>query len=163
MRAVLLLAGLVFAPLTDAITQEQPSASGNQVQLAFSDSQPTAVMLQATSRRSPVLAGTLSLLVPLGTGSFYAGNITHGVIHAAVGVATASLFVVNHFCLDQCSEAQETWKWVGVVGFGANWIAGTVVAVLDANTYNRRHRDPAVRVRVVPHRDGVGIGARIAF
>jgi hypothetical protein len=37
------------------------------------------------------------------------------------------------------------------------------VAVLDANSFNRRHRDPAVRVSVVPLRDGVGIGARIAF
>jgi hypothetical protein len=162
MRVLLLVALLVLAPFTDAITQEQPSQPGNQVRLAFSGPQPTGVMLQAAPHKSPVLAGTLSFLVPFGTGSFYAGNLTHGAIHAAVGVATASLVLVS-FCQEGCTEAEETGFWIGLIGFGANWIAGTAVAVLDANSFNRRHRDPAVRVSVVPLRDGVGIGARIAF
>jgi hypothetical protein len=163
MRVLSVLAVLVCAPFTDANTQEQPLQPGNhQARLAFSGPQPTVVMLQAAPHRSPVLAGTLSFLVPFGTGSFYAGNVTHGAIHAAVGVATASLAIAS-FCLESCSEEEETGFWIGFIGFGANWIAGTVVAVLDAKAYNRRHREPAVRVSVVPLRDGFGIGARIAF
>jgi hypothetical protein len=142
MRALPLLASLVCTPLTDAITQEQPLQPGNRVRLAFSGPQPTVVIQEAAPQRSPVLAGTLSFLVPFGTGSFY----------AAVGVATASLVIAN-FCLESCSDAQETGFWIGFIGFGANWIAGTVVAVLDANSFNRRHRAPAVRLSVVPQRE----------
>ncbi|MDH3457541.1 MAG: hypothetical protein OER90_11950 [Gemmatimonadota bacterium] len=124
---------------------------------------PTTVIQEAAPHRSPVLAGTLSFFVPFGTGSFYAGNVTHGAIHAAVGVATATLTIAS-FCWESCSESEETGFWIGVIGFGANWIAGTVVAVLDANSFNRRHRASAVRVSVVPQRGGrLALGVSVGF
>ena len=156
--AFVLFASLLV-PFSMLSAQERPLAP---VRVALNDPQPTMVTLQDAPHRSPVLAGTLSFLVPFGTGSFYAGNVTHGAIHAAIGVATASLFFAT-FCMDSCTSGEETASGIGFFGFAANWIASTVVAVLDAKAYNRRHRDPAVRVSFVPQQDGFAVGMRIAF
>ncbi len=163
-RLVLFLAILTCFPLQPVDAQDTLAASpGNHARFAFSGPQPTVVMLQPAPHKSPVLAGTLSFLLPFGTGSFYAGNRTHGAIHAAVGVATAGLFISEAF-FGPSSEWLGTWAYIGFFGFGANWIAGTVVAVLDANAYNRSHRDSAVRLSVVPQRDGrLGFGVSISF
>jgi hypothetical protein len=95
---------------------------------------------EAPSRREPALAGSLSFLIPFGTGSFYAGNVPHGVIHLTVGLGAALLFVTN-FCVDECSNAggEDTRAGIGLVAFVVNWVAGTIVAVNDAKTFNRRH------------------------
>jgi hypothetical protein len=137
------------------------------VQFAVFSPQPATLMLQGAPHRSPVLAGALSFVVPFGTGSFYSGNVGHGVRHAAIGVATAGLFLA-HFCLESCTEAQETWGPVGFFGFVANWIAGTVVAVLDARAFNRRHPEKVpldqLRVSLALQQDGrLGLGLSVAF
>ena len=101
---------------------------------------PLGLWTEAPSRRAPALAGTLSFLIPFGTGSFYAGNVPHGVIHLTVGLGAALLFV-NNFCVDECSNVggEDTRAGIGLVAFVVNWVAGTIVAVHDAKTFNRRH------------------------
>src|SRR5881392_2290303 len=64
-----------------------------------------------------------SFLIPLGTGSFYAGNVPHGVIHLTVGVGAALQFL-NNFCVDECSNDGETKAAVGFAVFVVNWVAG---------------------------------------
>ena len=90
------------------------------------------------SRREPALAGTLSFLIPFGTGSFYAGNAKHGLIHLSIGVGAAVLLVTN-LCFDECYNGEETKESVGFLVFVANWVTGTIVAVGDAKAFNRRH------------------------
>jgi hypothetical protein len=102
---------------------------------------PVGLGTQAPRRKEPVLAGALSFLIPFGAGSFYANNVGHGVLHLTLGGAAATLFFAN-LCVDSCSSGQETGMGIGFVAFAINWIAGTVVAVVDANTFNRRHRTP---------------------
>ena len=99
---------------------------------------PLGFQAEAPSRREPALAGALSFLIPFGTGSFYAGNVPHGVIHLTVGVGAALLFLSN-FCVDECSNDGETKAAVGFAVFVGNWVAGTIVAVGDAKAFNRRH------------------------
>jgi hypothetical protein len=93
---------------------------------------------EAPSRREPALAGTLSFLIPFGTGSFYAGNAKHGLIHLSIGVGAAVLLVTS-LCVDDCYNGEETREGVGFLLFVANWVAGTIVAVGDAKAFNRRH------------------------
>ncbi len=90
------------------------------------------------SRKDPLLAGGLSFLIPFGTGSFYAGNTTHGLIHLSIGVGAAVLLVTN-LCFDECYNGEETKESVGFLVFVANWVTGTIVAVGDAKAFNRRH------------------------
>src|SRR6266576_1586676 len=90
------------------------------------------------SRRDPVLAGGLSFLIPFGTGSFYACNTTHGLIHLRIGVGAAVLLVTN-LCFDECYNGEETKESVGFLVFVAKWVTGTIVAVGDAKAFNRRH------------------------
>ncbi|PYP13418.1 MAG: hypothetical protein DMD54_16850 [Gemmatimonadetes bacterium] len=98
---------------------------------------PLGFQAEAPSRRDPAVAGILSFLIPLGTGSFYAGNVPHGLIHLTVGVGAALLFL-SSFCVDECSNDGETKAAVGFAVFVVNWVAGTVVAVGDAKSFNRR-------------------------
>ena len=92
------------------------------------------------SRRDPAVAGILSFLIPFGTGSFYAGNAKRGVIHLAVGVGSALLFMGN-FCVDECSggSGADTRAAIGFGAFVVNWVTGTIGAVSDAKSFNRRH------------------------
>jgi hypothetical protein len=98
---------------------------------------PLGFQAEAPSRRDPAVAGILSFLIPLGTGSFYAGNVPHGVIHLTLGLASAVVFV-NNFCVDECSSGTNTKAGVAFAVFVVNWVAGTVVAVGDAKSFNRR-------------------------
>ena len=100
---------------------------------------PLGFQAEAPSRRDPAVAGVLSFLIPFGTGSFYAGNVPHGVIHLTLAVASAVVFA-NNFCLDECTGVDDQTKAeVAFVVFVANWVAGTIVAVGDAKSFNRRH------------------------
>jgi hypothetical protein len=95
---------------------------------------------QAAARKSPVLAGALSFLVPFGTGSFYAGNSGHGVRHLVIGgVALSGMVVIGNLIPDGCDAACTEFD-AFFVAFGVlflNQVVGTVVAVIDANHFNR--------------------------
>ena len=93
---------------------------------------------QVADRKEPALAGALSFLVPFGTGSFYAGNSKHGLVHLTVGAVAAAVFSAS-FCVNYCpsGEGQGPWAGIALVAFSINWVAGTVVAVSDAKAFNR--------------------------
>ncbi len=116
------------------------------------------------------LAGILSFFLPYGTGSFYAGNTGHGVRHLVFGGLTTIGFVVSTaVCIDVCSfdggHGEEAFLAMAVFAAGwlTNWIWGTIVAVNDANQYNRRlgstalYLGPAIKV-LAPHH-GVTTGS----
>ncbi len=95
---------------------------------------------QAAARKSPVLAGALSFLVPFGTGSFYAGNSGHGVRHLVIGGVALSGMVVSAVSMPDLCDAACTEFGVFMVSFGVfflNQVVGTIVAVIDANHFNR--------------------------
>lgn len=95
---------------------------------------------QAAARKSPVLAGALSFLVPFGTGSFYAGNSGHGVRHLVIGGVALSGMVASAVSMPDLCDAACTEFGVFMVSFGVlflNELVGTVVAVIDANHFNR--------------------------
>jgi hypothetical protein len=103
----------------------------------------TAVV-QQRGEKSPWLAGILSFFLPYGTGSFYAGNNSHGIRHLVIGGATAigmgaGLLAAcdDGFTLCNKDDAGYTVAGIFALGYLANWVWGTITAVSDANAYNR--------------------------
>ncbi len=88
----------------------------------------------------PAAAGALSLLIPIGTGSFYAGYPGHGVRHLAI--TAASLLaggIANHRLSRDDGEVGSALVLTGAAAaFLINWVWGTVTAVGDAREFNRR-------------------------
>ena len=116
----------------------------------FVRSEGNPVAQAGTSTKSPVLAGGLSLVLPLvlvnGIGSYYAGNSGHGTRHLLIGFASiGSLLAAVGSCVDvfagRCSEAENTIITIGALAYLGNWVWSTVTAVLDAGATNRRQRD----------------------
>ena len=85
------------------------------------------------ARKSPVLAGALSLLLP-GIGSFYAGNPEHGARHLLITVGLVVGMGVACSIKDPCGDAP---AGILIVSF-ANTVWSVVTAVGDANRSNRR-------------------------
>ena len=97
-----------------------------------------------TSTKSPVLAGGLSLVLPLvlvnGVGSYYAGNAGHGTRHLLIGFGSLGVMIAG---LTTCGEELSNCSAEGVIAIGAvaylgNWLWGTITAALDSGEYNRR-------------------------
>src|SRR5574341_319106 len=109
--------------------------------------------------KSPPVAGTLSFLVPFGTGSFYAGNMGHGVRHLAIGAgALLAAGIANHRLSRNDAEVGSALVFMGAgATFLINWIWGTAAAVDDARTFNRRHTllpESKMSLHVAPATDG---------
>ena len=86
--------------------------------------------------KSAYVAGLLSFLLP-GTGSFYAGNSTHGWTHLLIeGGAFAAGFLVAQKCNGELGCGIEVITGVGVVLIG-NQIWSIVTAVSDAHATKR--------------------------
>ncbi len=118
--------------------------------------EPTAALFQqaGAGEKSPALAGILSFLIPFGTGSFYAGHNPHGVRHLVIGGVTFVGASIGFFAacdtrLDICDQDDPGFIMGGILGaaYAVNWIWGTVVAVNDANAFNRRVRGAALDFR----------------
>jgi hypothetical protein len=106
---------------------------------------PVGPAMQQPGEKSTWLAGLLSFFLPYGTGSFYAGNSSHGVRHLVIG-GTALVGTVVGLAIacddgfNYCDEDNAGWYVAGgfaIVWLG-NWVWGTIVAVNDANAYNRQ-------------------------
>ena len=99
----------------------------------------------ATDRRSPVVAGALSVSLA-GLGSFYADNSMHGIRHIAVlSVTAAGAFLTKKKNIDPTSlnyitGGCESACLAFLAANAANWIWSVVVGVSDANAYNLQGR-----------------------
>jgi hypothetical protein len=133
------------------------------------------VVGQPLAPKRPWLAGTLSLLIPFGAGSFYAAHPRHGAVHLVLGATTGTVTVVlASQCLDSCTTADQTAMAVAFVGFVGNWAVSIVRGVADANAFNRRLGPTEFAVALafvavgnVPERrfwdgDGGSLGLRLA-
>ena len=101
--------------------------------------------VQQPGEKSTWLAGLLSFFIPFGTGSFYAGNSSHGVRHLVIGgtALAGTLVGLAIACddgLEYCNENNGGF-WVAggfALVWAGNWVWGTIVAVNDAKAYNRQ-------------------------
>lgn len=129
---------------------------------------------QSEYTKSPGLAGVLSFFIPLGTGSFYAGNAGHGARHlliaaASIGVAPAGFSTSGYFNEipifgDPTSDLPTGKKFRGcervgckvailaAFAFVGNWIWGTVTAVDGANQTNRARGTVGFQMVPLPER-----------
>lgn len=133
-----------------------PTAAAQQTVLALEHPAglaPTAARQQVVGDKSPALAGILSFFIPFGTGSFYAGDNKHGVRHLVIGGVSAVGAGIGLVaaCLDGfdiCDKDDPGYVIAGVFGlaYAVNWIWGTIVAVNDANRYNRQLRGAALHL-----------------
>ena len=121
-----------------------------RTEMWFVRSEGNPVAQAGTSTKSPVLAGGLSLVLPLflvnGVGSYYAGNSGHGTRHLLIGFGSFGLMVAGlSTCAEggflDCSGAEEASITIGLLAYLGNWVWSTVTAVLDAGATNRRQRD----------------------
>jgi hypothetical protein len=99
--------------------------------------------LASSDTRSSGLAVGMSAVIP-GTGSLYAGNTRHGIIHMAVATATvltiagaASSCVLETSYGSECDKNGATIN-VAAAGFVVNYVWSLVSAVHDAKAYNKR-------------------------
>ncbi|MDH3291996.1 MAG: hypothetical protein OEQ75_13390 [Gemmatimonadota bacterium] len=132
----------------------------------------TAVV-QQRSEKSPWLAGILSFFLPYGTGSFYAGNNSHGIRHLVIGGATAIGMGVSllEACIDGfrvCDKDGSAYAIGGVfaLGYLANWVWGTITAVSDANAYNRGSTGASLQPGILvlePAPGAVGVSAAVGL
>lgn len=135
-RASAIVVALTLACGVSPLAAQLPAASAHQAQ---------AQQQTSPSYRSPALAGALSFLVP-GVGSFYAGNVRHGVRHvvlAAGGLALMAAGFSESFghCLFQSSSCHSHGD--GLIGLGlaisvVNWGWSIVTGVRDAKARDRR-------------------------
>lgn len=143
------LAGAIFAVGLPTVAKAQMAQSAfdqsSVFVVSFPDLAPDATaVVQQRGEKSPWLAGLLSFFLPYGTGSFYAGNNSHGIRHLVIGGATAIGMGVSllEACIDEfrtCDTDGTAYAIGGVfaLGYLANWVWGTITAVSDANAYNR--------------------------
>jgi hypothetical protein len=105
---------------------------------------PTGPAPIAASRKEPVVAFGLSLFIPFGTGSFYAGHPRHGVTHLIAGLFTSTVVISAGLSCGVSAlggsndETDCALAEIGFWGFVLNWGWGLVSAVNDANAANRR-------------------------
>ena len=118
------------------------SPAGAQTSIPTGGFRPIAPGIADSARKSPALAGSLSFVVPLGTGSFYAEHWRHGVRHLAIGAAATIAGLVANDRLSR--NDAETGSALVLIAAGAtflvNWAWGTVTAVGDAKAFNTRAR-----------------------
>ena len=107
---------------------------------------PASIPMAAAGHREPLLAGALSLVVPFGAGSFYAGHLRHGATHLVVGFLTGTVAMGGALgCGTSAlegspSEDSCTATQVASLAFVVNWLWGVVSAVNDARAANERAR-----------------------
>jgi hypothetical protein len=104
----------------------------------------TARGLEWSDTRSSGLALGMSAVIP-GTGSLYAGNTRHGIVHMAVATATvltiagaAGSCVLEAASYQSSCDTNDTVVNVAAAGFVANYVWSILSAVHDAKAYNRR-------------------------
>ena len=126
----------------------------------------TCFAQQDTTGRSAVAAGLLSYLLP-GTGSLYAGNGRHALVHAAIDIGSIVAFasaVTDKCPAGRCSTSTQVRGFGGLIVFSANSVWSIVTAVQDANAHNAAlasHRARDSVARLVPERDRpLGFGFR---
>ncbi len=125
--------------------------------------------VQSRGERSAVLAGALSFVVP-GLGSFYAGNIGHGVRHLVAIPVVIGATVVGLELADRDGGEAESAEYAVLLGGAVllltNGIWGIVTAVNDAQDHNRSiglgpfDLEPSVQVNGVVR---VALGASLWF
>lgn len=122
-----------------------------------------AESLARLPRRSPVLAGTLSAILP-GAGQLYAGRKKDAII----------AFVVNGLFIAGAIEAYHRENYVAsgvLVLFEMGWYSGNIYSAANsAHRFNDERRAGAIRdlqkrlwVRAAPLRDGALATAAVAF
>ncbi len=94
-----------------------------------------ALSMAAQGEKSPLLAGVLSWIIP-GVGSFYAENSGHGIRHLAIQGVGVGLLIWGAVETDDINDIHAA-VGVGLVVVVVNGIWSIVVAVTDANAYNR--------------------------
>jgi len=88
------------------------------------------------ARKSPALAGALSLVFP-GAGQFYNGDVGKGLAQdALVGVGLALILAESH--KDSFGEQNETFKSIGIAMVGGAWIWSIIDAPISANKKNKK-------------------------
>ena len=149
--AIAFLVGILAAPLVaqDSLVAPAPTA------LTLLQPLDASLKWQSPSPRvkSPTAAGTMSALLP-GAGSFYAGNIVHGVTHLAIHVLSAHAVVTNIEGQTKCqSQNLDSCNYRGLgraaawlVIFIGNDVKSIVTAVADARTFNVKAAESEPRV-----------------
>ncbi len=148
MRRPICFSSLVAICLTtlpyqaDAQTLDSPPGLYTAVPATFSTFD-SATLMQGGSKKSPALAGILSLVIWPGVGSYYAGNSGHGTRHLAIGFGALAVTIVGLAMAVDDVQADLTIDGgsfavalIGLLGYGVNSIWGTVVAVTDASDHN---------------------------
>jgi hypothetical protein len=119
---------------------------------------PVGPAMQQPGEKSTWLAGLLSFFLPYGTGSFYAGNSTHGVRHLVIG-GTALVGTVVGLAIacddgfNYCDEDNAGWYVAG--GFAIVWL-GNWVRCGQQPTAHSRHR-PSAYNSYRSHSERVGL------
>jgi hypothetical protein len=134
--ALLFLAGTASAQRMADLQAGPALSAANTLPPLAPPADTGATVKERVSKRSPVLAGALSYLVP-GTGSFYAGNNQHGVIHLAVHVIAIGM-VASGFNDCFMSSCDSTVLYQGLMLGTGNAIWSIVTGVLDAHERNKK-------------------------
>jgi hypothetical protein len=175
MRAHALLAILVLAPLTDAVTQEWPVRLGNRVRVTapslgvnryvarFEYVRGDTLVVWADSNVKYPLAAVTQLEVSRGRSNT---PVILGASLGAIGGAFAGLVLgPEKECqpLDILCHPDEPKLAAALVGLlGGGLAGGFLGAAMRTDRWEDVPLDP-LRVSVVPQRGGFGIGASIAF
>jgi len=173
MRALTFLAVLIFAPLADAITQEQPLPEpGQRVRVTapdlginrqaatFSSLDGGVLIVTADSTMQRPLADVSRLDV-------YAGRKSNTLLGGTIGAVVLGLtttVIVSGVCSETGGCSAGTEVIAGALGFAGGALVGAGIGafIWTSDEWEEVPLD-RLRVSVVPTRNGFGIGARIAF
>lgn len=127
---------------------------------------PTGSTATPSSRRSPALAGTLSLVLP-GVGSLYATHTGHGIRHLVaipllLGATYGCLLIADRYTGGDITAEKAYCLLGGAALYVANDVWSVVTAVRNAKAYNRHSPPRSTGLQPSPQ-VRVGLLVRLRF
>ncbi len=175
MRAIPLLTVLLLAPLSDAITQEQPLQPGQRVRVTVPDLGITkqAATFDALESGTLVVTADTTMRYPLASVTrleTYAGRHSHPWRGAGIGslAGWAIGFGLWHAADVGCYEGVSQSACAAVLGGGVGAASGALLGALVGGFLWKTDKWEEVqldrlRVSFVPRRDGFALGFSVAF